>query len=287
MKPHHTLYLIEDDRELAAGLKKMLEKQGFHPVVFHQAEEALKCLAKETPDLIISDVQLPGISGLDLVRDLSSKYPRMPIILTTAFGTTDLAIEATKAGAYDFLEKPFDPTALVALIRKAYQAFSLNVSRVALGEEKLAYHDSIIGKSPAMRDIFKQIGRLAATPLTVVVRGETGTGKELVAMALFQHSDRNQKPFLAVNCLAIPATLIESELFGHEKGAFTGAHMRRIGRFEQAQRGTLFLDEIGDLPLTTQGKLLRVLQEGVIQRLGSNMDIPIHTRVIAATHCDL
>jgi len=206
--------------------------------------------------------------------------------LITAHGTTETAIEATKWGAFDYLPKPFDVEELLDLTAKAIESSRLMSEPVGMGEPASA-RTAIVGQSRAMQAIYKEIGRVAATPATVLIRGATGTGKELIARAVYQHSDRADKPFIAVNCAAIPDSLLESELFGHERGAFTGAQARRIGRFEQAHGGTLFLDEIGDLNANTQGKLLRVLQERCIQRLGSEANIPVDVRVLAATHRDL
>lgn len=287
MKSDRLIYVIDDDKALARSIGKMLSSEGYEVEVFFDAENGLDQVKKYRPDLIISDVRLPGMDGIKLVREVSETSRHLPIILTTAYGSTDMAIEATKAGAYDFVEKPFQPDSFLDLVEKAFNSFSLAARDVEMGGGEDAKRQSIIGSSSAMKEIYKQIGRVAATPVSVLIRGETGTGKELIAQALFHHSNRADQPFMAVNCMAIPHNLIESELFGHEKGAFTGAHARRIGRFEQARNGTLFLDEIGDLPMSTQAKLLRVLQEGVIQRVGSNLDIKISTRVIAATHRNL
>jgi len=282
-----SIFVIDDDQSLAKGVAKGLELDGYPCQLFYSAEGALNQAKITPPAAVVSDIQLPGVNGIELVESLLSEYPHLPIILTTAFGSTDVAIEATRAGAYDFLEKPFKIAELSELIRKALDSFNLSRTEIDLTNGKKPLRQSIIGNSQIMREICKTIGRVAATDMSVLIGGETGTGKELVAQALFHYSTRPNQPFLSVNCLSIPDNLIESELFGHEKGAFTGAIARRIGRFEQVKSGTLFLDEIGDLPMTTQGKLLRVLQEGVIQRVGNNQDIPIETRVIAATHKNL
>jgi DNA-binding NtrC family response regulator len=230
-------------------------------------------------------LRLPGLSGLEVIRRLHVSDPRLPVILVTAFGTTDAAIEAMKYGAYDYLLKPFDVPQLLDLIRKAGTSHRLMSDPVILGEG--AGRTALVGKGPAMQAIYKEIGRVASKPVNVLIRGETGTGKELIARALYQHSDRAGAPFVAVNCAAIPETLLESELFGHERGAFTGAEARRIGRFEQADRGTLFLDEIGDMTPATQIKLVRVLQEKCVQRIGGKDTTPVDVRVIAATHREL
>ena len=236
--------------------------------------------------MVVTDLKLPGLDGLELVRQLHAAQPRLPIILMTAHGTSESAIEATKLGAYDYLVKPFEMEELIALLEQATAAGRLMSERVEIGAANPA-HDAIVGSSRGMQNIYKEIGRIAAKPVTVLIRGETGTGKELIARAIYQHSGRAGAPFIAINCAAIPETLLESELFGHERGAFTGADVRRIGRFEQAHGGTIFLDEIGDMTPNTQAKLLRVLQSMTIQRVGGKETIPIDVRVIAATHRDL
>jgi nitrogen regulation protein NR(I) len=281
-----TILLIEDDVRIAGELRRVLESEGWKVLVAETGEAGLAQAAKGGCDLVITDFRLPGASGLDVLKRLHAAQPRLPVILMTAHGTTETAIEATKRGAYDYLLKPFEMPELIALVQKALASSRLMAAPVALGSTDAA-RDSIVGQSRAMQEIYKEIGRVAAKPVTVLIRGETGTGKELVARAIYQHSDRAERPFIAVNCAAIPETLLESELFGHERGAFTGADARRIGRFEQAHGGTIFLDEIGDLSANTQAKLLRVLQEKCIQRLGGKETIAIDARVIAATHRDL
>src|SRR3989449_4709747 len=286
MKSKPKILLIEDDASIVGGLKKELRVEGYEVTVAERGDNGL-AQAKERPfDVVITDLKMPGLSGLELVEQLHATKPKLPIILMTAFGTTETAIEATKLGAYDYLLKPFDMTELLDLVAKAVACNRLMSEPVEMGEAP-SNQSAIIGNSRAMQAIYKEIGRVAATAVTVLIRGETGTGKELVARAIYQHSGRAVQPFIAVNCAAIPETLLESELFGHERGAFTGAEARRIGRFEQADRGTLFLDEIGDLSPNTQAKLLRVLQEKSFQRLGGKETIQVDVRVIAATHCDL
>ena len=284
MKPR--ILLIEDDASIVGGLKKELQVEGYEVAVAERGDTGL-AQAKEQPfDVVITDLKLPGLSGLKLVEQLHASKPKLPIILMTAFGTTDTAIEAIKQGAYEYLLKPFDMAELLDLVAKAAACNRLMSEPVEIGEAR-PNQSAIIGNSRAMQAVYKEIGRVAATTVTVLIRGETGTGKELVARAIYQHSGRAAQPFIAVNCAAIQETLLESELFGHDRGAFTGAHARRIGRFEQANRGTIFLDEIGDLSLSTQVKLLRVLQEKYIQRVGGNEKIPVDVRVLAATHRDL
>lgn len=280
------ILLIEDDAGITETLERILTGEGHCVSVERRGDDGLARANRDQFNLVITDLRLPGLSGLELVRRLHAAQPRLPIILTTAFGTTDVAIEATKLGAYDYLLKPFDIPRLLDLVRQAADSNRLMSEPVGLGEES-APHDAIIGQSEAMQSIYKEIGRVASKAVPVLVRGETGTGKELIARALYQHSDRAKMPFIAVNCAALPETLLESELFGHEKGAFTGAHARRIGRFEQAAGGTIFLDEIGDFPPGTQVKLLRVLQEGAFRRVGGKEEISPDVRVIAATHRDL
>jgi len=286
MKSQPKILLVEDDASIVGGLKKELQVEGYEVAVAERGDKGL-AQAKEQPfDVVITDLKMPGLSGLELVEQLHASKPKLPIILMTAFGTTETAIEATKLGAYDYLLKPFDMVELLDLVAKSVACNRLMSEPVEMGEAR-SNQSAIIGNSRAMQAVYKEIGRVAATAVSVLIRGETGTGKELVARAIYQHSSRAAQPFIAVNCAAIPETLLESELFGHDRGAFTGAHARRIGRFEQANRGTILLDEIGDLSLSTQVKLLRVLQEKYIQRVGGNERIPVDVRILAATHRDL
>jgi DNA-binding NtrC family response regulator len=280
------ILLIEDDLRLAAILQKLLQREGYQVDLATRGDEGLARSRERRYDLVLTDLKLPGIDGLGLISQMHESHPRLPIIVMTAHGTTETAIEATKLGAYEYLLKPCEPQELLDLIASAVAHAQRMTEPVELGEAGEARF-ALIGSSRAMQDIYKQIGRVAATPVTVLIRGETGTGKELIARALYQHSGRVEQPFIAVNCAAIPETLLESELFGHERGAFTGADSRRIGRFEQASGGTIFLDEIGDLSPGTQAKLLRVLQERAIRRVGGNEVIPVDVRVLAATHHDL
>ncbi|MBI4327813.1 MAG: sigma-54-dependent Fis family transcriptional regulator [Chloroflexi bacterium] len=280
------ILVIEDDTRSAQSLERLLKSQGYTVTLCHRGDEGFERASGEDFDVVITDFRLPGVGGLDVIRQLHAKKPRLPMVLMTAFGTTETAIEATKHGAFEYVLKPFDVAEMLEVVKRAAASARLMNERVELGEDKSA-GEAIVGHSRAMQAVYKEIGQVAATPATVLIRGETGTGKELVARALYQHSDRGSKPFIAINCAAIPETLLESELFGHERGAFTGADQRRIGRFEQAHGGTLFLDEIGDLSAFTQAKLLRVLQDKLIQRVGGKEDIPVDARIIAATHCDL
>jgi nitrogen regulation protein NR(I) len=286
MKGKPKILLIEDDAGIAGGLKKELCAEGYEIVISTRGDDGLAEARREPFDAVITDLRMPGLSGLELVEQLHAVKPKLPIIMMTAFGTTETAINATKLGAYDYLLKPLDMAELLDSVAKAVACNRLMSEPIELGAAPFA-QSAIIGRSRAMQEVYKEIGRVAATAVTVLIRGETGTGKELVARAIYHHSQRTGQPFIAVNCAAIPETLLESELFGHERGAFTGAHTRRIGRFEQAHRGTIFLDEIGDLSLSTQVKLLRVLQERYIQRVGGNEKVPVDVRILTATHRDL
>jgi len=286
MTPGAKILLIDDDPGIRDTLCRALNEEDHEVAVEMRGDDGLARATRESFNLVITDLKLPGMNGLEFVRQLHAAQPRLPIILITAYGTTETAIEATKFGAYDYLLKPFDVAELLELVRKAADSNRLMSESVTVGAIG-STRDALVGQSPAMQAIYKEIGRVASKPVNVLIRGETGTGKELIARAIYQHSERGRAPFVAINCAAIPETLLESELFGHERGAFTGASERRIGRFEQANRGTIFLDEIGDMTFGTQVKLMRVLQEKCLQRLGGKEDIPVDVRVIAATHRDL
>jgi len=285
-KTAHIL-LIEDDTSLAANLCDVLKDDGFKVTVCNRGDEGLSRASKDDYDVVLTDLRLPGLGGLELVRSLHETQPRLPVVLMTAHGTIETAIEATKLGAYDYLQKPFEMRELLRVLQRAVNASRLMREPVALADAPVESRTALVGTSRAMQDVCKEIGRVAAKPVTVLIRGETGTGKELIARAIYQHSPRAKAPFIAINCAAIPENLLESELFGHERGAFTGADQRRIGRFEQANQGTLFLDEIGDLPPNTQVKLLRVLQQQTFQRVGGAEPISVDVRIIAATHRNL
>jgi nitrogen regulation protein NR(I) len=293
MKARPKILIIEDDTSLAWSLKHVLQVEGYNVDTAFNADEGLARAKDNSFDVVVTDLQMPGFevesdkAGLELINRVRAAKPQLPIILMTAHHTTETAIEATKFGAYDYLLKPFDPAELLDMIDKAVASSRLTSEPVELGGDAAAPTDAIVGNSRAIQTVYKEIGRLTSKLVTVLIRGETGTGKELVARALYQHSDRAQQPFIVVNCVAIPETLLESELFGHEQGAFTGATARRIGRFEQANKGTLFLDEIGDMTMSTQAKLLRVLQEKTVRRLGGKEVIPVDVRILAATHRDL
>ncbi|MFQ3578418.1 MAG: sigma-54 dependent transcriptional regulator, partial [Verrucomicrobiia bacterium] len=258
---------------------------GIHVTSVRSMQALLALLEKSAPDVVLCDLALPGGESFSLVDVLRERFPLLPVVLMTADGTTETAIEATKRGAYDYLLKPFEIGELIEIVKRAARSRRMMTEVVPLDGRGTG--ELLVGRSRAMQEIYKELGRVASKPVTVLIRGETGTGKELIARAIYQHGHRAHLPFIAVNCAAIPETLLESELFGHEKGAFTGADHRRIGRFEQAHNGTIFLDEIGEISPGTQAKLLRVLQERTIQRLGGREDIPVDVRVIAATNRDL
>lgn len=280
------ILLIEDEESLAAALKRVLEVEGHDVVAQTDPAKGLEAAQEGKFQVVVTDLKMPGISGMEVVKQLHESHPQLPVILMTGHHTTDVAIEAMKHGAYDYILKPPDSPEFVALIEKAAASSRMMSETVEIGEARSS-KDAIIGSSRVMQNVYKEIGRVAAMPVTVLIRGETGTGKELVARAIYQYSHRAGQPFIEVNCVAIPENLLESELFGHEPGAFTDAKTRRIGRFEQANRGTIFLDEIGDMSPNTQSKLLRVLQNRTIQRVGGKETIPVDVRVLAATHRNL
>jgi two-component system nitrogen regulation response regulator GlnG len=283
-----TILIVDDDAQLRQSFEKILSEDGHTVLTAATGEEGVAMVKQEVPDLVIMDVRLPGMDGLEAFRVIHEIEPRLSVIIMTAHGTTDTAIEATKLGAFDYVTKPFEVPDMLALINQTLEAARLMRSTVemdALPESTAS--EALIGRSKVMEEVYKAIGRVASTDATVLVRGESGTGKELVARAIYQHSLRSEKPFLVINCVAIPDTLLESELFGYEKGAFTGAAQRRVGKIEQANGGTVFLDEIGDMPFSIQAKILRLLQEKSIERLGGRQPIPVDVRIIAATNRDL
>jgi nitrogen regulation protein NR(I) len=284
-----TILIVDDDKSIRYSLKRMMEKD-FSILTAQNGEEALGRFRENPPDLIIMDIKMPGRSGIEILKEIRSIDPKSLVIIMTAYGTTETAIEAMKYGAFDYILKPFSIPKMKDLIEKALSLRRLMreevtyAAREGTGEGE---RERIIGTSSKMQEIYKLIGQVAPSDVTVLLRGESGTGKELVARAIYQHSLRSDQPFLPVNCAAIPDTLLESELFGHEKGAFTGATSRRIGKLEQCQGGTIFLDEIGDMSLSTQAKLLRVLQERSFERLGGMETIKVDIRFIVATNKDL
>ncbi|MEW6348674.1 MAG: sigma-54 dependent transcriptional regulator [Thermodesulfobacteriota bacterium] len=283
-----TILIVDDDAQLRRSFEKLLTEEGHTIRTAGSGEVGLESVRGTCPDLVIMDVRLPGMDGLQTFQAVHEIEPKLPVIVVTAYGTTDTAIEATKLGAFDYVLKPFEIPEMLALIEKALAAgrfMRAHVEMDPLQEE--GSNVAIFGQSKAMQEVYKAIGRVASTEATVLIRGESGTGKELVARAIYQHSLREGKPFTVVNCVAIPETLLESELFGYEKGAFTGATARRVGKIEQANHGTVFLDEIGDMPFNIQAKILRLLQERSVERLGGRSPIPVDVRVIAATNRDL
>ena len=283
-----SLLIVDDDLQLRQSFEKLLVQEGYVVATAASGETGLQMLRKETYDLLIMDVRLPGMNGLETFARVRELEPKMPVVIMTAFGTTETAIEATKMGAFDYVLKPFNIREVLGLIRKAVEAGRFMRSRVAVDAvPDGTATEAVVGRSHPMQELYKDIGRVASTEATVLIRGESGTGKELVARAVYQHSRRADKNFLVINCVAIPETLLESELFGYDKGAFTGAVNRRVGRIEQANGGTVFLDEIGDMPFGIQAKILRLLQEKSIERLGGREPIPVDVRIIAATNRDL
>ncbi|MCC6233789.1 MAG: sigma-54-dependent Fis family transcriptional regulator [Verrucomicrobiales bacterium] len=280
------LLLVEDDAALGEGLRSLLAAEDFDVHHVRTAEAAATALDEGSYEVLLTDVRLPGRDGLQLMDLARASKPGLPVIVMTAHGTAETAMEATSRGAHDYLVKPFEPAELLDLLEGAVERSRLMQEPVSLAEAG-PVGPALLGRSRAIQSVCKEIGRVAATPMPVLILGETGTGKELVARALYQHGTRREGPLIAVNCAAVPETLLESELFGHERGAFTGADRRRIGRFEQASEGTLLLDEIGELSAATQAKLLRVLQDGVFHRLGGSEAIHSTARLVAATHRDL
>ncbi|HEV3446741.1 MAG TPA: sigma-54 dependent transcriptional regulator, partial [Gemmataceae bacterium] len=280
-----TLLVIDDEQSVRYSFQRVLEGDGTTVLTTGTAAEGLKAVREQAPDVVVLDIQLPDRSGLDLFQDLHELDPKRPVIFITAHGTTETAIEAMKRGAFDYLVKPVDLERISQVLGRAYEAARLmHVPAVLPAEES---GDRIVGRSHIMQEMCKAIGRIAPQDVNVLILGESGTGKELVARALYHHSRRANLPFLAINCAALPETLLESELFGHEQGAFTGAVRRRIGKFEQCDGGTLFLDEIGDMAPSLQAKMLRVLQEQRFERVGSNETLQTRVRVLAATNHDL
>ncbi len=277
------VWIIDDDRSIRWVFEKALAREDIAFKVFASAQEALHALASSTPQVVVSDIRMPGESGLELLRKMKEKLPALPVIIMTAYSDLESAVAAFQGGAFEYLPKPFDVDHAVDLIRRAIEE-SLRQDEVA---EIAQESPEILGQGAAMQEVFRAIGRLTQSHATVLINGESGTGKELVARALHRHSPRAAKPFIAINTAAIPKDLLESELFGHERGAFTGAQAMRRGRFEQADGGTLFLDEIGDMPPDLQTRLLRVLSDSQFYRVGGHQPIKANVRIVAATHQDL
>ncbi len=280
MKP---IWIVDDDKSIRWVLEKALARENIPCRLFASAREAIEALAEDAPQVLVSDIRMPGASGLELLSAIKEKHPGLPVIIMTAYSDLESAVAAFQGGAFEYLPKPFDVDNAIELIRRAIEE---SMREVAAEEEPQATPE-ILGAAPAMQEVFRAIGRLAQSHATVLINGESGSGKELVARALHRHSPRASKPFIAINTAAIPKDLLESELFGHERGAFTGAQTMRRGRFEQAEGGTLFLDEIGDMPAELQTRLLRVLSDGQFYRVGGHQPIKANVRVIAATHQDL
>src|SRR6476659_5257951 len=274
MKP---IWIVDDDQSIRFVLEKALTREDFAVRSFTNSRDVLAALEDDAPQVLVSDIRMPGGSGIDLLNKIKAKHRELPVIIMTAYSDLDSAVSAFQGGAFDYLPKPFD------VIRRAVEE-SLHEST---SESPVAQVPEILGQAPAMQDVFRAIGRLSQSIVTVLITGESGSGKELVANALHKHSPRASGPFVAINTAAIPKDLLESELFGHERGAFTGAQTMRRGRFEQAEGGTLFLDEIGDMPFDLQTRLLRVLSDGHFYRVGGHNAVKANVRVIAATHQDL
>jgi len=279
------IWIIDDDRSIRWVLEKAIGKAGMEVTSFADGTRILEKLEESTPKVILTDIRMPGIDGISLLEKINQQYPQIPVIIMTAHSDLDSALSAYQGGAFEYLPKPFDIDDAVDLIKRAVQFYDEHDTTLqeVVDEET----PGIIGKAPAMQEVFRAIGRLSSSNITVLINGESGTGKELVAKALHVHSPRAHKPFIAINTAAIPRDLLESELFGHEKGAFTGAQSMRKGRFEQADSGTLFLDEIGDMPAELQTRLLRVLADGEFYRVGGHTPVKVDVRIIAATHQNL
>ncbi len=282
MSEKQKVWIVDDDKSIRWVLEKALQKTDVDIQSFSSPDEVLKKIINEEPDVIISDIRMPGMDGISLLDQIKQQSPEIPVIIMTAYSDLDRAVSAFQGGAFEYLSKPFDVDEVVSLVKRAitHKQSNSTTPDTEFKEEST----SIIGSAPAMQEVFKAIGRLSSSNFTVLITGESGTGKELVASALHSHSPRSNHPFIAINTAAIPKDLLESELFGHEKGAFTGATGQRLGRFEQANGGTLFLDEIGDMPADLQTRLLRILSQGEFYRVGGTLPIKVDVRVIAATH---
>ncbi|WP_105903651.1 nitrogen regulation protein NR(I) [Vibrio gangliei] len=281
------VWVVDDDSSIRWVLEKTLSSANIHCETFADAESVLLALERETPDVLISDIRMSGMDGLALLKQVQASHPDLPVIIMTAHSDLDAAVNAYQTGAFEYLPKPFDIDETLTLVERAI-THSHEQKHTSTSEDVLkTVTPEILGEAPAMQEVFRAIGRLSRSSISVLINGESGTGKELVAHALHRHSPRSKNPFIALNMAAIPKDLIESELFGHEKGAFTGANSVRQGRFEQANGGTLFLDEIGDMPLDIQTRLLRVLADGQFYRVGGHAPVSVDVRIIAATHQNL
>ncbi|MRI32556.1 nitrogen regulation protein NR(I) [Endozoicomonas sp. OPT23] len=285
MSTKANIWVIDDDRSIRWVLEKALQAESIITESFESADSALAALKHSQPEAIISDVRMPGMNGLEFMVEVQKEFPDLPVIIMTAHSDLDSAVSSYQSGAFEYLPKPFDVDEAIALTKRALEHSRQNKAKLTV--KPIENSTEIIGEAPAMQEVFRAIGRLSQSNITVLINGESGTGKELVAKALHRHSPRAESPFIALNMAAIPRDLIESELFGHEKGAFTGAGAMRKGRFEQAAHGTLFLDEIGDMPADTQTRLLRVLADGEFYRVGGHTPVQADVRIIAATHQNL
>ena len=285
MTKHNTIWIVDDDKSIRWVLEKAFAKEELEVVCFDNADKLLARFAEQPPDVIISDIRMPGTDGITMLEKIKQRNPNIPVIIMTAYSDLDRAVSAFQSGAYEYLPKPFDVDEVITLVKRAIEQKESRQSKIKPVEE--ISETNIIGSAPAMQEVFRAIGRMSNSNLTVLITGESGTGKELVARALHRHSPRHNRPFIALNTAAIPRELLESELFGHEKGSFTGADARRTGRFEQANNGTLFLDEIGDMPADLQTRLLRILADGEFYRVGGHEPVKVDVRVITATHQNL
>jgi DNA-binding NtrC family response regulator len=283
------ILIVDDEESVRYSFRKLFRDPGSEIIEAANGLEALSVIKKENPDLVLMDIEMPGLGGLDAIQRIRVTNPDLPVIIITAFGTSERVIGAMKYGAFEYLEKPFDVARLKAVISEALELkrFSDEDNSIEIRPADTHTGEQIVGMSSAIKEVYKMIGRVAASGVSVLLSGESGTGKELVAKAIHRYSDRSDKPFIAINCAAIPDSLLESELFGFEKGSFTDASHAKEGKFEAADKGTLFLDEVADMSLTLQAKLLRVLQEGTFERLGSNKTIKVDVRVISATNKNL
>ena len=279
------VFVIDDDKSIRWILEKAFTKAGYDINCYENTENIKKNIIKHAPNIIISDIRMPGESGLEMLENVRREFPKIPIIIMTAFSDLESTVSSLQKGAYDYITKPFDIKEMISSVEKSLK------NKISLESKTKSYlskkTSKIIGSSESMQDIYKAIGKISSANVDVMILGETGTGKELIAKAIHENSDRKNNPFIAINTGAIPTELLESELFGHEKGSFTGAYSQRVGRFEQASEGTLFLDEIGDMPPDVQTRLLRVLQEGEFFRVGGTKSIRVKTRIITATHKNL
>jgi len=283
----YVILVADDEEDVRALLTEVLDEEDYTVVTVDNGQKVVDFVAKSSPDCVLLDVRMPVMDGMEAFLKIREISPDLPVIFITAYGSSDLAIKAMKKGAYDYLTKPFDIEEVKIKVRKAIELKELSSSLEKVKSGNNYKQDEIVGESSEMQEVYKDIGRVADSDVTVLIRGESGTGKELVAKAIYFHSNRKNKPFIVVNCAAIPESLLESELFGHEKGAFTDAIARHIGKFEQAEKGTIFLDEIGDMGLALQAKLLRVLQEKTFERIGGKETIVSQARILAATNRNL